>query len=135
MLKQIFEENLISAGARTLKKDLKKIQKFSSLVEKKLSNLDKDEKKIEKLSYEELQDFNKLLQIADFILTKYEDKKQVYSLIKDFVEMIDNSTTSMDLLDEKISELVVSAQSTVSRIKTIQSDVSENYSLIQPKPA
>lgn len=126
---------MISTGARTLKKDLKKIQRLSSLVEKKLSNYDKDEKKIEKLSFEELKDFNKLLQIADFILTKYEDKKQVYNLIKDFVDMIGASTTSMDILDDKISELVVSAQSTVSRIKTIQSDVSENYSLIEPKTA
>ena len=128
----MYEENLISQGARTIKKDLKKIQKFSSLVETKLRNYDKDKQKIEKLSFEELQDLNKLLQIADFILTKYEDKKQVYNLIKDFVDMISNSTNSMDFLDDKISELVVSAQSTISGIKTLQSNVSENYSLIQP---
>jgi hypothetical protein len=131
----MFEENLISPRARTLKKNLKKIQKFSSMVETKLRNYDKDEKKIEKLSFEELQDFHKLLQIADFILTKYEDKKQVYNLIKDFVDMISNSSNSMDFLDDKISELVVSAQSTISRIKTIQTDMSENYSLIQSKTA
>jgi hypothetical protein len=124
---------LISQGARTIKNDLKKIQKFSSFVESKLRNYDKDEQKIEKLSFEELQDFHKLLQIADFILTKYEDKKQVYNLIKDFVDMISNSSNSMDLLDDKISELVVSAQSTISGIKTLQSNVSENYSLIEHK--
>ena len=129
----MYEENLISTRARTLKKDLKKIQKFSSMVETKLRNYDKDEKKIEKLSFEELQDFHKLLQIADFILTKYEDKKQVYNLIKDFVDMISNSSNSMDFLDDKISELVVSAQSTIAGIKTLQSNVSENYSLIQTK--
>ncbi len=128
----MFEENLISPRARTIKKDLKKIQKFSSLIETKLLNFDKDEQKIDKLSFEELQDLNKLLQIADFILTKYEDKKQVYNLIKDFVEMISNSSNSLDFLDDKISELVVSAQSTISGIKTLQSDVSENFSLIHP---
>ncbi len=128
----MFEENLISPRARTLKKDLKKIQKFSSLIETKLLNFDKDEKKIDKLSFEELQDLNKLLQIADFILTKYEDKKQVYNLIKDFVDMIGNSSNSMDFLDDKISELVVSAQSTISGIKNLQSGVSENFSLIHP---
>lgn len=125
----MFEENLIFPRTRTLKKDLKKIQKFSSLIETKLLNFDKDEQKIDKLSFEELQDLNKLLQIADFILTKYEDKKQVYNLIKDFVEMISNSSNSLDFLDDKISELVVSAQSTISGIKTLQSDVSENLSL------
>ncbi len=128
----MFEGNLISPRARTLKKDLKKIQKFSSLIETKLLNFDKDEQKIDKLSFEELQDLNKLLQIADFILTKYEDKKQVYNLIKDFVDMIGNSSNSMDLLDDKITELVVSAQSTISGIKTLQSGVSENFSLIHP---
>ncbi len=131
----MFEENLISQRARSLKKDLKKIQKFSSFVESKLSNYDKDKQKIEKLSFEELQDLNKLLQIADFILTKYEDKKQVYNLIKDFVDMISKSTNSLDFLDDKISELVVSAQSTISGIKTLQTDVSENYSLVQSKTA
>lgn len=125
----MFEENLIFPRTRTLKKDLKKIQKFSSLIETKLLNFDKDEQKIDKLSFEELQDLNKLLQIADFILTKYEDKKQVYNLIKDFVEMISNSSNSLDFLDDKISELVVSAQNTISEIKTLQSDVSENLSL------
>ena len=126
----MFEENLISPRARTLKKDLKKIQKFSSLIETKLLNFDKDEQKIDKLSFEELQDLNKLLQIADFILTKYEDKKQVYNLIKDFVDMISKSSNSLDFLDDKISELVVSAQSTISGIKNLQSGVSENFSLI-----
>ena len=76
-----------------------------------------------------------MLQIADFILTKYEDKKQVYNLIKDFVDMISNSSSSMDFLDDKISELVVSAQSTISGIKSLQSNVSENYSIIPPKPS
>ena len=128
----MFEENLISPRARTLKKDLKKIQKFSSLIETKLLNFDKDEQKIDKLSFEELQDLNKLLQIADFILTKYEDKKQVYNLIKDFVDMISKSSNSLDFLDDKISELVVSAQSTISGIKNLQSGVSENFSLIHP---
>ena len=131
----MFEENLISQRARILKKDLKKIQKFSSLVETKLRNYDKDKQKIEKLSFEELQDLNKLLQIADFILTKYEDKKQVYNLIKDFVDMISKSTNSMDFLDDKITELAVSAQSTISGIKTLQNNVSENFSLIQPNPS
>jgi len=128
----MFEENLISPRARTLKKDLKKIQKFSSLIETKLLNFDKDEQKIDKLSFEELQDLNKLLQIADFILTKYEDKKQVYNLIKDFVDMISKSSNSLDFLDDKISELVVSAQSTISGIKNLQSGVSENFSLVHP---
>jgi hypothetical protein len=113
-----------------IKKDLNKIRTFSSIIEKKLGQLDKkDESKIENLSFEELQDLNQLVHASDYILTKYESKKEVYDLLKDFVEMINNSTASMDILNDKISELVVSAESAISRIKSIQGDVSEDFSL------
>jgi hypothetical protein len=114
---------------RNIKNDLKRIEKFSNLAEQKLSIFDKDKKRIEQLSFEELQDLNQILQMADYILTKYEDKKEVYGLLKEFVEMITASSTSMDLLNDKISEHVVSAEDTVSKIKNLQNDVSENYSL------
>ncbi len=114
---------------RNIKNDLKRIEKFSNLAEQKLSIFDKDKKRIEQLSFEELQDLNQILQMADYILTKYEDKKEVYDLLKEFVEMITTSSTSMDLLNDKISEHVVSAENTISKIKNLQSDVSENYSL------
>ncbi len=114
---------------RNLLKDFKKIEKFSSLVEKRLLTFDKDKQRIEKLSFEELQDLNELLRLADYILTKHEDKKEVYALLKDFVAMINNSSNSMDLLNDKITELVVSAEAAISRIKNLQTDISENYSL------
>lgn len=113
---------------RNFIKDFKKIEKFSSLVEKRLLTFDKDKQRIEKLSIEELQDLNELLRLADYILTKHEDKKEVYALLKDFVAMINNSSNSMDLLNDKITELVVSAEAAISRIKNLQTDVSENYS-------
>ncbi len=113
---------------RNLIKDFKKIEKFSSLVEKRLLTFDKDKQRIEKLSFEELQDLNELLRLADYILTKHEDKKEVYALLKDFVAMINNSSNSTDLLNDKITELVVSAEAAISRIKNLQTDVSENYS-------
>ena len=113
---------------RNLIKDFKKIEKFSSLVEKRLLTFDNDKQRIEKLSFEELQDLNELLRLADYILTKHEDKKEVYALLKDFVAMINNSSNSMDLLNDKITELVVSAEAAISRIKNLQTDVSENYS-------
>lgn len=114
---------------RNFLKDFKKIEKFSSLVEKRLLTFDNDKQRIEKLSFEELQDLNELLRLADYILTKHEDKKEVYALLKDFVAMINNSSNSMDLLNDKITELVVSAEAAISRIKNLQTDISENYSL------
>ena len=112
-------------------RDLRRVSKISALIEDKISKLDSsDQKKIDSLTFEQLQDFQKLISIANFILTKYEHNKEVYSLFKDFVDMIDNSTNSMDLLNDKIIEMMLSAENAISRIKNLQGDVSENYSLI-----
>jgi hypothetical protein len=120
-----------SGNSPNFRKELKKIRRISSLVEKKLNQFDKkEERKIEKLTYEELQDLSKLTSIADYILTKHDDNREVYSLLKDFVDMINNSSTSMDLLTDRISELVISADSAITKIKNLQGDVSENYSLM-----
>ncbi len=116
---------------RNFTKDLKKVRIFSFLTEKKLSQFDeKDEHKIENMTFEQLQDLQQLTSAANFILLKYEDNKEIYSLLKDFVDMIHNSSESVDLLNDKIIEMLVSAESAISRIKNLQGDVSENFSLI-----
>ncbi len=122
---------MIGKKNRNFTKDLKKVRKFSSLVEKKLSQFDKkDENKIKNLTFEQLQDLQQLTSAANFILLKNEDNKEVYSLLKDFVDMIHNSSESMDLLNDNIIEMLMSAESAISRIKKLQGDVSENFSLI-----
>lgn len=119
-----------SINSPNFRKELKKIRRISSIVEKKLNQFDNhEERKIEKLSYEELKDLSKLTSVADYILTKYEDNREVYSLLKDFVDMINSSSASMDVLNDRISELVLSAGSATSKIKNLQGDVSENYSI------
>ena len=123
-----------SGNTPSFKKELKRIRKISAIVEKRLNHFDKkDKKKIEKLSYEELQDLNKLTSAANYILAKHEDNQEVHSLLKEFVDMINNSTASMDTLNDRISELVISADSAITKIKNLQGDVSENYSLISSK--
>ena len=122
---------MISKKNRNFIKDLKKVRIFSFLAEKKLSQFDKkDENKINNMTFEQLRDLQQLTSAANFILLKYEDNKEVYSLLKDFVDMIHNSSESVDLLNDKIMEMIVSAESAISRIKNLQGDVSENFSLI-----
>ncbi len=122
---------MISKKNRNFTKDLKKVRIFSFLAEKKLSQFDKkDENKIKNMTFEQLQDLQQLTSAANFILLKYEDNKEVYSLLKDFVDMIHNSSESVDLLNDKIIEMLVSGESAISRIKNLQGDVSENFSLI-----
>ncbi len=63
---------------RSIKKNFEKIKKISSLVEKRLEEHKmKNNKKIEKLTTEQLQDLNEILRISDFILTKHEAKKRI----------------------------------------------------------
>jgi len=122
---------MISKKNRNFTKDLKKVRIFSFLAEKKLSQFDKkDENKIKNMTFEQLQDLQQLTSAANFILLKYEDNKEVYSLLKDFVDMIHNSSESVDMLNDKIMEMIVSAESAIFRIKNLQGDVSENFSLI-----
>ena len=121
---------MISKKNRNFTKDLKKVRIFSFLAEKKLTLFDKkDENKIKNMTFEQLRDLQQLTSAANFILLKYEDNQEVYSLLKDFVDMIHNSSESVDLLNDKIMEMIVSAESAISRIKNLQGDVSENFSL------
>jgi len=87
----------------------------------------KNNKKIEKLTTEQLQDLNEILRITDFILTKHEAKKEFHSLLKEFVDIINKSVGSVEVLDDKIVELIISAESTITRIKDLQGMVSKNY--------
>ena len=113
---------------RSIKKDFEKIKKISSLVEKRLEeHKNKNNKKIEKLTTEQLQDLNEILRISDFILTKHEAKKEFHSLLKEFVDIINKSAGSVEVLDDEIVELIISAESTITRIKELQGRVSENY--------
>ena len=127
---------MVGQKSRNFSQDLKKISKFSHLVEARLAQFDKNDKnKIKNLTFEQLQDLHQLTATANFILLKYEDNKEVYSLLKEFVDMINNSMESMDILGDKIIETVVSAESAISRIKNLQGDVSENFSLISTNKA
>ena len=113
---------------RNIKKNFEKIKKISSLVEKKLEERKhKNDKRIEKLTTEQLQDLNEILRITDFILTKHEAKKEFYSLLKEFVDIINKSAGSVEILDDEIGELIISAESTITRIKDLQGIVSKNY--------
>ena len=105
------------------------IRNFSKLVNKRLEELNKNnEFKIDQLGVDELNDLNKLLQIADYILCSYEEKKELHSILKKFVDVINESIFSIENIDDKTNELIISADSTISKIKNHQ--VSMNKPLV-----
>ena len=111
------------------KTDLADIRNFSKLVNKRLEEVNKNnEFKINQLDVDELNDLNKLLQIADYILCSYEEKKELHSILKKFVDVINESISSIENIDDKTNELIISADSTISKIKNHQ--ISMNKTLV-----
>jgi hypothetical protein len=115
---------------RDFQKDTTHLQAISLKIEKHLSRLNiPDDEKITKLTAEELQDINKIVGLANFILLKYEDKKETHSILQQFVSIITESVQSMECIDDDISELILSAEDSINKIKNIHSKISENSDL------
>ena len=111
---------------RDFSKDLDRIKSLSSKIDKKISDAKSpDDKNLEKLTLEELQDLNKIVGIADFMLVKYADKKEMRSILKYFVSVISDAAGSIEDLDDEISELIMSAEDSISKVKGIHVDISE----------
>ena len=115
---------------RDFSKDVNRIKTLSSKIDKKLSEIKpSDEDKLDKLTLEELQDLNKIVGIADFMLCKYEDKKEMRSILKHFVSIISETAKPLDDLDDEISELILSAEDSISKVKDMHTHISEKSDL------
>ena len=119
---------------RDFLKDIERIRSLSSVIDKKLSEMKpSDSDKIDKLTLDELQDLDKIAGIADFMLTKYADKKEMCSILKNFTSVITDTADSMGNLDDEISELILSAEDSINKVKDLhahidkKSDFKKNY--------
>ncbi len=111
---------------RNFSKDIERINTLSSKIDKKLSEAKSpDDDKIDKLTLEELQDLNKIVGIADFMLCKYDDKKEMRSILKHFVSIISETANSLENLDDEISELIISAEDSINKVKEMHTHISE----------
>jgi len=110
---------------RNFSKDIERIRALSSKIDKKLSEAKSSDDKIDKLTLEELQDLNKIVGIADFMLCKYDDKKEMRSILKHFVSIISDTANSLENLDDEISELIISAEDSINKVKEMHIHISE----------
>ena len=117
---------------RNFKKKFDKVRNISSVLEHKLSQSDQKNALIDDLTYDELKDLNQVLHLADYMLCKHEDKKEFHALLREFVEMINESILSIDTLNDEIDEMVISAESALTKIKGLQKKVSNRFSF-EPK--
>ena len=119
--------DFIKSGRR-FSKDIDFVRTISEKIDKKLSQSDTSiNSKIDKLSLEELQDLRKIVNIADFMLCKYEDKKETRSILEDFVSIIRGSAESIEEIDDEVSELIISAEDSIHKVKAIHTHISEKY--------
>jgi hypothetical protein len=111
---------------RDFSKDVDRIKTISLKIDKKLSEIkSSDDTKIDKLTLDELQDLNKIVGIADFMLCKYDDKKEIRSILKHFVSIISDTANSLENLDDEVSELIISAEDSINKVKDMHSHISE----------
>ena len=115
-------------SGRNFSKDIEFVRKVSEKIDKTLSNSDTSiNPKIDKMSVEELQDLNKIVSLADFMLCKYEDKKETRSILEYFVSIIRESAESIDEVDDEVSELIISAEDSINKVKEIHTNISDKY--------
>lgn len=114
---------------RDFTKDIDHIQSLSAKIEKKLSASNAPDVKIDKLTLEELQDINKIVGLANFMLFKYEDKKETRLILQQFVSIITESAQSIESVDDEISELILSAEDSINKVKNMHSKISEKSDL------
>jgi len=117
---------IILNSKRNFSKDIERIRTLSSKIDKKLSEIKpSDDDKIDKLTFDELQDLNKIVGIADFMLCKHADKKEIHSILKHFVSIISDTANSLENLDDEISELIISAEDSINKVKDMHVHISE----------
>jgi hypothetical protein len=114
---------------RDFTKDINKIQSLSAKIEKKLSESNAPDVKIDKLTLEELQDINKIVELANFMLFKYDDKKETRLILQHFVSVITESAQSIECINDEISELILSAENSINKVKNMHTKISEKSDL------
>ncbi|MDH5462905.1 MAG: hypothetical protein OEY17_01585 [Nitrosopumilus sp.] len=111
---------------RNLSKDVGMIKTISSKIEKKISEMKSSEDHtIDNLTFEELQDLNKLVSIADFMLCKYSDKKELHTILQYFKSVIDDTANSLVAIDDEVSELILAAEDSINKVKEMHTDISD----------
>ena len=100
--------------------NLERIQHIKSVIEK---NIGQNHFDIKNLEPEELYDYQKIMQICEFILVKHENKKSLHENLKKLVNILDSTMMSIESLDDEINELSISADLSVNRLKDFKSNL------------
>lgn len=115
-------------GQSDLTGHLDKIRVLSSKIEHKVSQkeMDEDDAFVESLSIEELKDIRQVIRAAEYLLTKYQDKRDTKFFLQEFIGIIMHASNSIDGLQGELEDLVISAEFALKQIQSLHSDVTGN---------
>lgn len=110
---------------------LDKIRDISSKIEEKIAQKspDNDDKFIETLSVEELKDLRQVMMAAEYLLSKYQDKKELKAFLEDFIGIILHATNSVNTMRDDLTDLLISAEMAFNQIQTLHEEVTQNLSM------
>jgi hypothetical protein len=114
-------------GQSDLSDHLDKIKALSSKIEQKISQKAKDESDsfIETLSVDELKDIRQVMLAAEYLLTKYQDKRDIKEFLQEFIGLILNASNSVNGLKNELEDLVISAEFAMQQIQALHNDVTD----------
>ncbi len=114
-----------------LSRPLFRIKTLSSKIEQKIAQKDNgnDDRFIETLSVEELKDLRQVILASEYLLTKYQDKKDIKSFLEEFVGIIMHAANSVNVLRDELEDLVISAEVALKQIQTLHEDVTQTLTL------
>lgn len=114
-----------------LSQPLSRIKILSSKIEQKITQKDKGNEDgfIETLSVEELKDLRQVILASEYLLTKYQDKREIKNFLEEFVGIIMHAANSVNMLRDELEDLVISAEVALQQIQTLHDDVTRNLTL------
>ncbi len=109
---------------------LLRIRGLSTRIEHKLAQKNtKDDGFVETLSVEELKDLRQVILASEYLLTKYQDKKDIKSFLEEFIGIIMHAANSVNVLKDELEDLVISAEVALQQIQSLHDEVTQNLTL------
>ena len=100
-----------------MEKRILQVRKLSDALRVRLKDLKKsDADLLLNLDEEELLDMYKVTQLADYLFTKHEHKKQVRDLVAEFVNSMHTSADLIRRIDAETDEMTLAAGDSLSEI-------------------
>lgn len=109
-----------------------KIKDLSSKIEQKIGQKDKEGGRdafIETLSVEELKDLRQVVLASEYLLTKYQDKRDLKAFLQDFIGIIMQAANSVNGMKGELEDLLISAEVALQQIQALHHDVTQNLAL------